>query len=376
MSRMGDLANAFDVPDEQSTNVGWANRLGEILTARPQYDETVQYKTASPLINITEGDIGRATEAAMAVSGGGMKVETPRGIRAFHSSPHDFDKFDLAKIGTGEGAQVYGHGLYFAENPAVSGQGGQYWQQFANRFGTAENSAAQHLAQAGFDRQKAAQTLRDMIANPNPDLSPHNLKTVQNIRQGALKLLESDKPVGPRTYEVNINADPAHMLDWDKALYQQPEVYDKIKGYAGTVKDMKLQDTYKHFLDAAELRGMPGSDFYQVAKKQGPAALSQDLREAGIPGIKYLDQGSRIPAQRIADAENAYQRALKDNRPSTAAEWKARLIELRKMEVPPPSSNFVIFDPNLIDITKKYAVPGAIGAGGMGALAAQDEYSQ
>ena len=59
---------------------------------------------------------------------------TLQGIRAYHSSPHDFDKFDLSKIGTGEGAQVYGHGLYFAENPAVSGQGGQYWNQFRQRF--------------------------------------------------------------------------------------------------------------------------------------------------------------------------------------------------------------------------------------------------
>ena len=31
-----------------------------------------------------------------------------------------------------------------------------------------------------------------------------------------MQLLESGQPVGPRTYEVNINADPAHMLDWDK----------------------------------------------------------------------------------------------------------------------------------------------------------------
>ena len=139
MPRMGDLAatdvySAFDVPTEQSTGVGWANRLGEILNARPQYDESTIYQTASPLVNISEGDIGRATEAAMGVSGGGMTVQGPKGIRAYHSSPHDFDKFDLARIGTGEGAQVYGHGLYFAESPAVSGQGGQYWQQFANHF--------------------------------------------------------------------------------------------------------------------------------------------------------------------------------------------------------------------------------------------------
>ena len=48
-------------------------------------------------------------------------------------------KFDLSKIGTGEGAQVYGHGLYFAENPAVSGQGGQYWNQFTQQFDKAGN---------------------------------------------------------------------------------------------------------------------------------------------------------------------------------------------------------------------------------------------
>ena len=39
---------------------------------------------------------------------------------AYHGSPHRFKKFDASKIGTGEGAQSYGHGLYFAENPKVA----------------------------------------------------------------------------------------------------------------------------------------------------------------------------------------------------------------------------------------------------------------
>src|ERR1700688_330515 len=39
---------------------------------------------------------------------------------AYHGSPYDFDAFDTGKIGTGEGAQVYGHGLYFAENEKVA----------------------------------------------------------------------------------------------------------------------------------------------------------------------------------------------------------------------------------------------------------------
>ena len=43
-----------------------------------------------------------------------------QGITAYHGSPHEFDQFDLSKIGTGEGAQSYGHGLYFAEAEPVA----------------------------------------------------------------------------------------------------------------------------------------------------------------------------------------------------------------------------------------------------------------
>ena len=44
----------------------------------------------------------------------------PNGIVAFHGTPHDFDRFDLGKIGTGEGAQAFGHGLYFAESKGLA----------------------------------------------------------------------------------------------------------------------------------------------------------------------------------------------------------------------------------------------------------------
>lgn len=39
---------------------------------------------------------------------------------AYHGSPHDFDEFSLDAIGTGEGNQAHGYGLYFAENKDVS----------------------------------------------------------------------------------------------------------------------------------------------------------------------------------------------------------------------------------------------------------------
>ena len=39
---------------------------------------------------------------------------------AFHGSPHSFDKFTTDKIGTGEGAQAFGWGLYFTDLESIA----------------------------------------------------------------------------------------------------------------------------------------------------------------------------------------------------------------------------------------------------------------
>jgi len=487
--------NAFDVPGEQGTNVGWANRMGEILTTRPTYDEqTVLHSTASPLVNITEGDIGRATEAAMGVSGGGMSVsdiaakypklkidisnprspndygvlsrlEVPKemrgqglatqamqdiiaeadktkaklalspsgdwgasvprlkefyerfgfipnagrnkdfatretmirspvmgslaeggggggGIRAYHSSPHDFDKFDLAKIGTGEGAQVYGHGLYFAESPAVSGQGGQYWNQFVQHIPRGpERDAAQLLQKHKLDRSAAIAEAEDVVRQYDDKHS-----------RDMVALLKSNKIVGPRTYEVNINADPAHMLDWDKPLREQQNIADIIRSNPRSMDEMK--GPIKRKAESVYSGDIPsdisGSDAYTLMHGyREPARASAALREAGIPGIKYLDQGSRaqVPTYRInkTDADNArYMLSRTDHMARdtsnkgfmTYAEAQAAQAAAEAADAARRTSNYVVFDPNIIDIMKKYAVPGAIGAGGMGALAAQNQYEE
>lgn len=41
-------------------------------------------------------------------------------INAFHGSPYQFDKFTTSKIGTGEGAQAFGWGLYFTDLESIA----------------------------------------------------------------------------------------------------------------------------------------------------------------------------------------------------------------------------------------------------------------
>jgi hypothetical protein len=53
----------------------------------------------------------------------------PIGMTVFHGSPHIFEKFDLSKIGTGEGAQAYGKGMYMAQASDVA-------EEYAKKLGT------------------------------------------------------------------------------------------------------------------------------------------------------------------------------------------------------------------------------------------------
>ena len=267
-----------------------------------------------------------------------------KGIRAYHGSPHDFDRFDLSKIGTGEGAQAYGHGLYFAENEGVARA---YRDQLAKGFtGTDGAPLPRAMQQAlefvhpkfkGMGDMRAG--LEDAIRRM-ADQSEFYRKTYGdgwNIYDGALEKLRAVdpatiKPAG-RMYEVNIRARPEQFLDWDAPLGQQtPEVQNIIRQFATQAPEPKNNPAKRN--REAILSGdasVPGDVLYNnVGGWRLPAETSAALRDAGIPGIRYLDQGSRAAGD--------------------------------------GSRNYVVFDDKLIDILRKYGLAG-LTAGGVGMAA-------
>ena len=154
--------------------------------------------------------IGLAQMITEAPRGGGAGSGTVlgSGIRAYHGSPYDFDRFDMSKIGTGEGAQSYGHGLYFAENPEVA--------------------ASYKKPPVGSDyAQVAAKNALDRFSGDNPqaiayleDLAKKSTDLGGDARgyYGAARLLRAGAVPPSRMYEVNINAHPDEFLDWDKPV--------------------------------------------------------------------------------------------------------------------------------------------------------------
>lgn len=160
-------------------------------------------------------------------------VEAAQMVEAFHGSPHEFDAFSMEKIGTGEGAQSYGHGLYFAEN-----------EQVADQYAAMDTPG------------------RWVTTKPG----------IQEYREGTK---------GGNKYRVRINADKEQFLDWDKPLGEDIGHFENINKAV--------------YPNQPAIPGMTGQQIYQVLHNitGSPARSSKLLAEAGIPGIKYLDQGSR-----------------------------------------------------------------------------------
>jgi len=318
------------------------------------------------------------------------------GIRAYHSSPHDFDKVDFSKLRTGEGANMYGAGHYMAENPAVSGQGGQYWNQFLSRFPEAERDAAKSLQINKFDREQAAANLRSEMADTRqraaqkneywerPEYRDAHYANILRRQQEELDALLRGGPVGPRTYEMNLRAKPEELLDWDKPMTAQPGVTAKINDELERriVRNHPDWRTYSVMQD--DLATTTGEEAYKLLASKDVANMGQlgastFLRDLDIPGIRYLDEGSRRPVQlHLTDLDRPETldfRSLPDAQAwltkagKTADSPGVRLVES------PQTHNYVGTDPSKLDILAKYGVAGAAAVPPtLGAFTAQDQY--
>jgi hypothetical protein len=277
-------------------------------------------------------------------------------IKAYHVSPYDFDKFDMSKIGTGQGAQAYGHGIYAAENPKVSGgPNSEYWQYFADRFTSQQNPeglATLFLRAAEGDRVKAIAKLRDPeFQRIAKDWGKHPQRVgnegFQNVNpEDAIRLLESDKPVGPRTYEVSINAKPEQFLDWDRPLAGQPEHFSRLRE-AGVIGDKSPPYQKSGQATPQALVQMPGEK----------GAIEAQLRDAGIPGIRYLDQGSRSATGGNGSVQfmnGKYN--LFDEFGGHAGQFDTLQQAKEAMNPSKPTSNYVLFRDDIIDILRKYGI--------------------
>ena len=186
--------------------------------------------------------------------------EGAKRIKAYHGSPHDFDKFSTENIGTGEGLQNYGKGLYFAE------------------------------------------------------------------REGTAEAYKTSGKTKGHMYEVNIDASPDELVDYDLPLNKQSKAVQEV------VQEYKKG--YENDLPLKQRFGLPyePTDEQVMQRALSTPYTIRQLKDRGIKGVKYDD-------------------------PQTRFSPKGK------------TNNYVMFDDKTIEIARKYGVSmpvaGAILAGTM-----------
>jgi hypothetical protein len=209
-------------------------------------------------------------------------------LDVYHGTPHRFEpteanplgEFDASKVGTGEGAQAYGHGVYFAETPDVAKS---YKKAGIDKNDPMYVSTARQYALDPLFGETLAEKLADLRRNPNDQFNQkvanYLEKNFDTLRNQSGSLYKADLP------DEMID----RMLDWDKPLSEQPEIVKALRK-TGYLKEAMQKGGFSESDIASGL--MEGRHLLS-AKRSGMAAESEALRQAGIPGVRYFDAGSR-----------------------------------------------------------------------------------
>jgi hypothetical protein len=210
------------------------------------------------------------------------------GITAYHGSPHRFSKFDASKIGTGEGAQVYGHGLYFAENPNVAqsykigltNPALQLTQELENVLPSTFKGKASDWS----DEISSGKTFSDLLAT----LKRPWEKALLRQNKEPIEAIIKRQQTGGSFYTVDIPDEMVgKMLDYDAPLKDQPEVLKAIRN--AIIDDPDIRKSFEFNVE----KGISGANAMSNYIGGSAGEIAQKLRGVGIPGVRYLDQGSR-----------------------------------------------------------------------------------
>ena len=262
-------------------------------------------------------------------------------ITAYHGSPHDFDQFDTSKIGTGEGAQAYGHGLYFAESEPVA-------KGYRDKLSSVSPKALEQYFKPGetitgyggkdkvldYDPQSRVVKVQgiDSRGKLEPHVRTHQTMPDLNEVNAAFKERGLDPHIPGHMYEVAIDAHPDHFLDWDKPFDNQSQhVQRALTTGRNAFSKQDLEDIQKMY---GKYNGNFGAAFHEFLQSEYPSIKNQKmasnwLSKRGIHGIRYLDASSRGPTDQ-------------------------------------PTHNYVVFDHNRVSVKRKYAQGGEVEAYGDG----------
>jgi hypothetical protein len=315
---------------------------GEPLTKGTGFATRMKPETANAVMALAPEavPIGRAAMAGVRATKG---LPVGAGI-VYHGSPYRFNRFDPTKIGSGEGAQAYGYGHYVAESPEVARRYQMGLTQakgeevlYKNRplgdlYSQIENRSMRLSGNAADIENQKLQLIEHMMLDKSPqELIPYAKET--GFNPSVINWLTNDVAKNTKIpgalYSIDL-PDPAiaRMLNWDAPLSQQPGIRQALTpeamgltlrnpetggfmaylGASGKPLGVQMKGTtpenfrsqwMNRLSEMGELEGGASRALGYLGGTSGDLAptVSNALRQAGIPGIRYLDENSRGAGQ-------------------------------------------------------------------------------
>ena len=211
--------------------------------------------------------------------------------KAYHGSPYTFDHFDLGAIGTGEGAQGHGWGLYFAQDKQIAksykdtlshhmyGDNDLMFNEEAlNKLYSTLSDKAH--TEADYDKLSLIENILithtedDVLNNSDEMFDAEAVKWWKNQREIYLNKEYKESSL----FEVDIPEDDV-LLDEKRNINEQPKKVQQA------VRKMYRSLGYK----TSALKYVTGKEFYDTvaAEKGGQKEASEFINEHGIKGITY-----------------------------------------------------------------------------------------
>ena len=224
---------------------------------------------------------------------------------AWHGSPHDFDEFDLGAIGSGEGNQAHGWGLYFAKNKEVAqaykdvlgidsveitsgdtkyrlNDDIEWYDDKTKSIIDAESPLSMALTTLSEERDKAKaiKNLTDFINSKKDNKSDYVVAQIKRAKQ-AVQILNDgnfDTHQWNTMFEVDI-PENEYLLNEQKNIEKQSQVVkNAISKISNELNSSVLNNS-----------NLSGKEFYKLLSKKlgGDKLASQKLSDFGIKGITY-----------------------------------------------------------------------------------------
>ena len=282
------------------------------------------------------GEALPGSEPRMSASSG---IGSTRFSKAYHGTRHRFDKFSLEAMGSGEGAQAFGWGLYFAGNRQVAEFYKSALQESQLKI---DGEAIPNISGGHVDTSALAKVIQEKTNAPEREANSHAIiianakskaearrllsnraqeyrdegfqdaaEATRKLQTYLLRIKEIDGEGTGNIYEVEI-PDDTDLLDRDAQLIDQPAKVKEALAKTGFITNngngfrwignatgAQVYDILAATAFANQIEDNSVSTIKEIYEQESgdDRAASELLSDLGIPGLRYLDGLSQEKGQ-------------------------------------------------------------------------------